>query len=69
MPLWRVSIVDGRFGRPVGTAITWADDADAASVAVESELAGETSYGKPFVVADVQPYGSPDAHVVVIDYE
>jgi hypothetical protein len=65
MPLSEVSIVDGRFGRPVGTAIVWADAPRAAVHAVEQVHEGETSYGEPFVVTEARPY-EPDAPTVII---
>ena len=69
MRLWRVSITGGAYERPMGTAIVWAEDAKTAAQAVESELAGETASGRPFVTAEVELYESSEPSVVLINWE
>jgi hypothetical protein len=69
MTLWVVAIVDGRFGRPVGTAKVWAGDAETAKRAVDDKLRGESSYGEPYRVTEANPCDAADPFVVVIDYD
>lgn len=69
MKLWRLSISDGKFGKPGGTALAWAKDAQTARQTVEQELASETAYGEPFVIADAHPYDDSQPHVVVINWD
>jgi hypothetical protein len=69
MKLWRLSVSDGKFGKPEGTALAWAEDAQAAKQVVEQEMAGETAYGEPFVIGDVSPYEDSKPHVVVINFD
>ncbi len=69
MELWRVTVVDGEFGRDAGFAIVWAADSeDAADVVVEF-LKNDTAYGKPYVVKDVVRHAATDRpHVLVFNW-
>jgi hypothetical protein len=69
MKIWKVTFVDGHFGRHVGTALVVADDEDAAKQALAAELEGETSYGKPFRPTTAVPYDQQGAHTIYINYE
>jgi hypothetical protein len=65
---WRVTVVDGQFGRYAGFAIVLAASDDEARGVVDEYLRNDTAYGKPYRVSAVVPHEHPAPHVLFMNW-
>ena len=68
MEPWRVTVVDGQFGRYAGFAVVLAGSADEARDVVAAYLMNDTAYGKPYSVSDVERHQAAAPHVLVFNW-
>jgi hypothetical protein len=68
MKVWRVTVVDGEFGRYAGFGVVMAASTEDARSLMGEYLRHDHAYGKPYEVSRVEAYDSPEPVVAFFNW-